>query len=111
MIIKVVPKEKCKRWGFMKSFDDPTGYDRVVPIEFKLHFKSRLHSDRVCDVYDWFEMTDVYCLGKIQKAPRGSGFDPFQNRIVIFNFRILRLRSWVIRHCYEACKDRESFYD
>ena len=93
MIIKVVPKEKCKRWGFMKSFDDPTGYDRVVPIEFKLHFKSRLHSDRVCDVYDWFEMTDVYCLGKIQKAPRGSGFDPFQNRIVIFNVRILRLRS------------------
>lgn len=61
-VVKVVPKEKCKRWGFMKSFDDPTGYDRVVPIEFKLHFKSRRHSDRVCDVYDWFEMTDVYCL-------------------------------------------------
>ena len=52
----------------MKSFDDPTGYDRVVPIEFKLHFKSRLHSDRVCDVYDWFEMTDVYCLGKNSKC-------------------------------------------
>lgn len=58
-VIKVVPKNKCKRWGFIKSGN----VNRVVPIEFKLHYAARACCDRVCDVFDWFEMDDVFCLG------------------------------------------------
>lgn len=58
-VIKVVPKNKCKRWGFIKSGN----VNRQVPIEFKLHYQARAHCDRVCDVFDWFEMDDVFCLG------------------------------------------------
>ena len=38
--------------------------DRVVPIEFKLHAKARQHSDQVADIHDWFEMNEVFSLGK-----------------------------------------------
>lgn len=57
-VLKVVPKNKCKRWGFIKSGN----VNRVVPIEFKLHYAARACCDRVCDVFDWFEMDDVFCL-------------------------------------------------
>jgi len=38
VIFKVVPKDKCHRFGVMK---DRNGLDRVVPIEFDLHVKAR----------------------------------------------------------------------
>ena len=38
VILKIVPKEKCHRFGVMR---DRNGLDRVVPIEFSLHFKAR----------------------------------------------------------------------